>query len=224
MCWTVCYAPISLHIRDATHRKKIPLRYIDRQRCARTHTHNTQIYIYIYIYIYIIYPLISLVKTHFTMSLYVYIWINILLFLCKKRLSRRVSTAHLWDLLTQTQNTRTNAHTGNARTLPLPGPSSCDIACVVFGQPAHHSVGRQKWARGITDPGRHILSTNENRGGCKIWGFHAGDYEELPSSLIRRRMDLVGTNVSEERIASVIRMKRIGELGKTLAVTSSCNS
>jgi hypothetical protein len=32
---------------------------------------------------------------------------------------------------------------------------------------------------------------------------------------------LVRTNVSEEHIASIIRVRRIGELGKTLAVTSN---
>jgi hypothetical protein len=36
-----------------------------------------------------------------------------------------------------------------------------------------------------------------------------------------RRADLVRTGVSEERIASIIRMTRIGELGTTLAVTSN---
>jgi hypothetical protein len=36
-----------------------------------------------------------------------------------------------------------------------------------------------------------------------------------------RRVALVITDVSEERIASIIRVTRIGELGTTLAVT--CN-
>jgi hypothetical protein len=36
-----------------------------------------------------------------------------------------------------------------------------------------------------------------------------------------RRMALVRTDVSEERIASIIRVTRIGELGTTLAVTSN---
>jgi hypothetical protein len=35
-----------------------------------------------------------------------------------------------------------------------------------------------------------------------------------------RRVALVRTDVSEERKASIIRVKRIGELGTTLAVTS----
>jgi hypothetical protein len=34
-------------------------------------------------------------------------------------------------------------------------------------------------------------------------------------------MALVGTDVSEERVASIMRVKRIGELGTTLAVTSN---
>jgi hypothetical protein len=36
-----------------------------------------------------------------------------------------------------------------------------------------------------------------------------------------RRVALVGTDVSEEHIATIIRMTRIGELGTTLAVTSN---
>jgi hypothetical protein len=36
-----------------------------------------------------------------------------------------------------------------------------------------------------------------------------------------RRVILVRTDVSEERIASITRVTRIGELGETLAVTSN---
>jgi ABC-type taurine transport system substrate-binding protein len=36
-----------------------------------------------------------------------------------------------------------------------------------------------------------------------------------------RRVALVGTKVSKERITSIIRVTRIGELGTTLAVTSN---
>jgi hypothetical protein len=43
----------------------------------------------------------------------------------------------------------------------------------------------------------------------------------MPSSGILRRVALVKTHVSEELIASFIRVTRIGELGKTLAVTSN---
>jgi hypothetical protein len=41
-----------------------------------------------------------------------------------------------------------------------------------------------------------------------------------PSGMLRR-MALVRTDVSEEHIASIIRVIRIGELGTTLAVTSN---
>jgi hypothetical protein len=44
--------------------------------------------------------------------------------------------------------------------------------------------------------------------------------EELPSSGMLRRVALVRTNVSEERVASIIRVTGIGELG-TLEVTSN---
>jgi hypothetical protein len=43
----------------------------------------------------------------------------------------------------------------------------------------------------------------------------------MPSSAMLRRVALVRTEVSEERIASIIKMKRIGELGTTLAVTTN---
>jgi hypothetical protein len=63
----------------------------------------------------------------------------------------------------------------------------------------------------ITKPNRLIL--------CKIWGLHDGDYEEC--CLLRcDAVWLVRTKVSEERIASIIRVTTIGELG-TLAVTSN---
>jgi hypothetical protein len=42
----------------------------------------------------------------------------------------------------------------------------------------------------------------------------------MPSSVVLRRVALVRTDVSEERTASIIRMKRIGELW-TLSVTSN---
>jgi hypothetical protein len=43
----------------------------------------------------------------------------------------------------------------------------------------------------------------------------------MASSLMLRRVDLVRTDVSEERSASRIRVTRISELGRTLAVTSN---
>jgi hypothetical protein len=43
----------------------------------------------------------------------------------------------------------------------------------------------------------------------------------MPSSGILRRVAIVRTEVSKELSASIIRVKRIGELGTTLAVTSN---
>jgi hypothetical protein len=43
----------------------------------------------------------------------------------------------------------------------------------------------------------------------------------MPSSVTLRRVTHVRTDVSEERSASFIRVRRIGELGTTLAVTSN---
>jgi hypothetical protein len=50
-----------------------------------------------------------------------------------------------------------------------------------------------------------------------------GHHEEcrMPSSGMLCRVALVKTDVSVERITSIIRVTRIGELGTTLAVTSS---
>jgi hypothetical protein len=44
---------------------------------------------------------------------------------------------------------------------------------------------------------------------------------KMQSSGMLRRVALVRTDISEERIASIIRATRIGELGTTLAVISS---
>jgi hypothetical protein len=43
----------------------------------------------------------------------------------------------------------------------------------------------------------------------------------MSSSGMLRRVDLVRTDISEERIVSIIRVTRIAEVGTTLAVTSS---
>jgi hypothetical protein len=43
----------------------------------------------------------------------------------------------------------------------------------------------------------------------------------MPSSEMLRRMALVRTDVSEELSASIITVTRIGELGRTLALTSN---
>jgi hypothetical protein len=44
---------------------------------------------------------------------------------------------------------------------------------------------------------------------------------KMLSSVMCRRVALVRTDISEERIACIIRVKRITELGKMLAVTSN---
>jgi hypothetical protein len=43
----------------------------------------------------------------------------------------------------------------------------------------------------------------------------------MVSSGLLRRVALVRTDVSEERITSIIRVERVSELGRTLAVASS---
>jgi hypothetical protein len=55
-----------------------------------------------------------------------------------------------------------------------------------------------------------------------VWGSHGGDWRMLSSGILRR-VALVRTGVSEERIASMIRVTRIGKLG-TLAVTCNRNT
>jgi hypothetical protein len=47
------------------------------------------------------------------------------------------------------------------------------------------------------------------------------DTSRMASSGMLRRVALVRTDVSDELIASIIRVTRIGEIGKTLAVTSN---
>jgi hypothetical protein len=54
----------------------------------------------------------------------------------------------------------------------------------------------------------------------KIWGFHGYDCEEC-RLLGSYRVALVRTDVSEENRNSIIKGRRIGELGKTLAVNSN---
>jgi hypothetical protein len=46
----------------------------------------------------------------------------------------------------------------------------------------------------------------------------------MPSSGMLRRVALVRTDVSEGRSASIIRVTKIGELGKTLAITINQNA
>jgi hypothetical protein len=52
----------------------------------------------------------------------------------------------------------------------------------------------------------------------RIWSFHGGDYEECRLLGCDAVWLLLRTDVSEERITYIIRVKRIIELGTTLAV------
>jgi hypothetical protein len=63
-----------------------------------------------------------------------------------------------------------------------------------------------------------LLYPRKQNSSCKISGFHGGDYEEC-RPLECAVWLLLTIDVSEERIASTIKMTRIGELGTTLAVT-----
>jgi hypothetical protein len=54
----------------------------------------------------------------------------------------------------------------------------------------------------------------------KICSFHGSDYEEC-RLLVCYALFLVGTDVSDKRIASISKVKRIGELGTTLAVSGN---
>jgi hypothetical protein len=66
---------------------------------------------------------------------------------------------------------------------------------------------------------RYFLATEPRRLMlCKICGFHGGDWRMPPSGMYCR-VALVSTDVSEKYIVSIIRVKRISELGK-LVVTS----
>jgi hypothetical protein len=52
---------------------------------------------------------------------------------------------------------------------------------------------------------------------CRIWGFHSGDWR-TPSPGKCRRVGLVKSDVSEERIVSIFRGEDIRDRRKTLAV------
>jgi hypothetical protein len=56
---------------------------------------------------------------------------------------------------------------------------------------------------------------------CKTSGFHGGGYEECRLLGCYAVWVLGRTDVSEELIAFIIRVTRIGELGTTLAVTTN---
>jgi hypothetical protein len=53
-------------------------------------------------------------------------------------------------------------------------------------------------------------------------GFQNMIVLRMPYAGMWRRVNPVRTDVSEERIASIIRVERISELGTTSAVTSNC--
>jgi hypothetical protein len=57
---------------------------------------------------------------------------------------------------------------------------------------------------------------------CKIWCFHGGNHEECRILGMLRRVALVTTDVSEERRASTIRVKRIGELWTSAVISNRC--
>jgi hypothetical protein len=63
------------------------------------------------------------------------------------------------------------------------------------------------WSKSLKSPTFQVQNLDWR---CKIWGFHCGDYWRIASSGMLRRVDLVRTDVSEERSAS-----------KTSAVTRS---
>jgi hypothetical protein len=69
---------------------------------------------------------------------------------------------------------------------------------------------------------RHIISPLHIPVLCKILGFHGSDYEEC-RRLGSHHVALVRTDASEDRIVSIIRLTKIGEL-ETLAVTSRRNT
>jgi hypothetical protein len=59
-----------------------------------------------------------------------------------------------------------------------------------------------------------------------VFKFYCGKHarRRMPSSEILRRVTLVRTDVSEECIASIIRVITIGDLGTTIAITSNRNT
>jgi hypothetical protein len=83
---------------------------------------------------------------------------------------------------------------------------------------------------------QHLLTFDNSSGAAPIYAYktlygrpigsrvvHLNQFKirRIASSRVLRRVALVRTDVSAERIASIIRATRIGELGTTLAVTSN---
>jgi hypothetical protein len=125
----------------------------------------------------------------------------------------RLSRRWLWRILSSGIGKPSSYLTGD--TLKL---------CKVWGY--HGSDYEECRLLGYENPVRtsqetHYFSTRESSYLmlCKIWGFHGGDYEECRLLECYPFLALVKTDISEERIASIIRETRIGELGTKLAVT-----
>jgi hypothetical protein len=57
-----------------------------------------------------------------------------------------------------------------------------------------------------------------------VQGFTTVTVKNPMPSEMRRRMALVGTDVSEKHVSSIIRVEGISDLGRTLAVTSNWSS
>jgi hypothetical protein len=101
----------------------------------------------------------------------------------------------------------------------------CNKALMTL-EPTPHArsstVDRQAVAQGrMTDSPFHLtVSPHELSTG---WAYYTTTLTELwrmLSSGIGRHVDLVRNDVSKERAAPIIRVKRISELNKTLAITS----
>jgi hypothetical protein len=72
----------------------------------------------------------------------------------------------------------------------------------------------------------HYVSATEPRQLmlCKIWGFSRRWLWRMSSSGILHLVTLVRTEVLEERIASIIKVTKIGEVGTTLRISNNrCN-
>jgi hypothetical protein len=70
----------------------------------------------------------------------------------------------------------------------------------------------------MIEPGQSSL------GKATGYGLHDRRVGRMPSSVMLCRIALLRTNVSDERVASIIRVTRIAELGTILAVTNNRNT